>query len=104
VPGIVTVVTGKGFPDGATVDLHWSKGITPDLPEIVADDNGQFRVQVLVFHHDILGERELIASRLAGPSFPEVRATMRIGASQSTPSSWEWQRQSPLQPPLITRR
>jgi hypothetical protein len=103
-PGIVTVVTGRGFPPGATIDLNWSVGITPHLPPIVADDNGRFRVQVLVFHHDRLGERELIATRAAGPTFPEVKALMIVSASQNVPSSWGWQIRPPYGPPLIVRR
>jgi hypothetical protein len=103
-PGIVTVVTGTGFPAGATIQLRWSIGITPKLPKIVADAKGSFRVQVLVFHHDVLGERELIATRLAGPVFPSTKATMRVVASPDVPSSWDWRFSPPFGPPLIFRR
>ena len=103
-PGIVTVVSGRGFPEGARVDLNWSKGITPHLPEIVVDEDGRFRVQVLVFHHDLLGERELIATHAGGPLFPDVKSTMNVAASQNIPTTWDWHLQPPFSPPLIQRR
>ena len=103
-PGIVTIVSGRGFPDGATIQLEWSDGITPDVPPVVADDDGRFRVPVLVFHNDLIGERELIATRAAGPSFPEVREPMLVVASPSKPSTWDWANQPPFTPPLIVRR
>ena len=103
-PGIVTVVSGRGFPEGAKVELNWSKGITPHLTEIIADEDGRFRVQVLVFHHDLIGERELIATHAGGPLFPDVKAAMNVTASQDIPTTWDWQLQPPFAPPLIQRR
>jgi Tol biopolymer transport system component len=103
-PGIVTVVSGRGFPEGARVELNWSKGITPHLPEIVVDEDGRFRIQVLVFHHDRIGERELIATHAGGPLFADVKAKMNVTASQDIPTTWDWQHQPPFTPPLIQRR
>jgi hypothetical protein len=40
------------------VTLAWSRGVTPKLPTITTDADGAFRVQVLVFHNDIVGARD----------------------------------------------
>ena len=77
-PGIVTIVTGSGFPPGAGVVLSWSRGITPKLEPIVADAEGAFRVQVLVFHNDIVGARDLVATPADGTSFPAFGAAFRV--------------------------
>ena len=103
-PGIVTVVTGKGFPPNATIRLTWSIGITPKLPTIQTDGDGGFRVQVLVFHHDIVGERQLVATRAAGPIFPDVKAEFLVTISPDIPSTWDWRLNPPFTPPLIIRR
>ncbi|HEY3164504.1 MAG TPA: hypothetical protein VGJ71_09100 [Candidatus Limnocylindrales bacterium] len=103
-PGIVVFVKGTGFPAGATVVLSWSIGITPTTKKVVADDHGTFTVGVLVFHHDLIGPRELIATRVAGPLFPPAKAPMLVTTAPDMPSSYNWQLQSPLGPPLIFRR
>jgi Tol biopolymer transport system component len=102
-PGIVTVVSGSGFPAGATVSLRWSVGITPKIPKIVTAADGTFRVQVLVFHHDIVGQRLLVATRIAGALFPAAQAPMFVTTSPDVPSSYAWQG-PPFGPPLIFRR
>ncbi len=84
-PGIVTIATGSGFPPGSTVVLTWTKGITPKLPPIVADETGAFRVQVLVFHHDVLGMRGLMASPADGVSFPAFEAPFRVSEPSGQP-------------------
>ena len=87
-PGIVTVVTGSGFPPGAQLTLRWSMGITPTLGVITADAQGAFRLQVLVFHNDRIGKRDLEAQWVAGEPFPPVSAEMLITASTATPPSF----------------
>ena len=77
-PGIVTIATGSGFPPGSEVVLAWSRGITQRLPPIVADASGGFRVQVLVFHNDIVGARDLVATPADGTSFPAFGAAFRV--------------------------
>jgi Tol biopolymer transport system component len=77
-PGIVTVVTGTGFPAGAAIDLRWSVGITPTLGPIVADGSGRFRIQVLVLHGDVTGRRLLTASAVDGTAFAPVSAPMLV--------------------------
>jgi Tol biopolymer transport system component len=103
-PGIVTIVSGSGFPVGATIILSWSVGITPKLPKIVTDDKGAFRIGVLVFHHDVIGPRELIATRVAGPLFPPAQGEMLVTSAPDVPSTYNWQLEPPFGPPLIFRR
>jgi len=103
-PGLVTIVSGSGFPAGATVTLTWSIGITPTLATIVTDANGTFRVGVLIFHHDIVGLRQLIATRAAGPRFLPAQAPMLVTSAPDIPSTYGWQLQPPFGPPLIFRR
>jgi hypothetical protein len=87
-PGVVTIVEGRGFPAGATVRLAWEPGMTPTMPDVVADASGAFRVQVLVFHHDVLGDRKLVATRVGGAAFPPVDATMRVVPGQGQPPTF----------------
>jgi Tol biopolymer transport system component len=103
-PGIVTIVSGSGFPAGATVVLSWSVGITPKLAKIVTDADGKFRIGVLIFHHDVIGPRDLIAARVAGPLFPPAQAPMLVTSAPDVPSTYNWQLEPPFGPPLIFRR
>ena len=103
-PGLVTIVSGSGFPAGATLTLTWSVGITPKLAKIVTDADGKFRIGVLIFHHDIIGPRELIATRLAGPLFSPAQAPMLVTSAPDIPSTYNWQLEPPFGPPLIFRR
>jgi hypothetical protein len=84
-PGIVVIATGSGFPPGAQVRLSWSKGITPTLPVITADARGRFRVQVLVFHNDLLGTRDLRAEQVGAAPFPPVAAPMLVTPPTAMP-------------------
>ena len=54
-PAIVIIATGSGFPGETEVSLAWSRGVSRKLPTITTDAAGTFRVQVLVFHNDIVG-------------------------------------------------
>jgi hypothetical protein len=67
-PGFVPIAVGTGFPPGTTVALTWNPGISAHETVLVAAD-GTFRRQVLVFHHDQLGPRRLVAS---GTGFGDV--------------------------------
>jgi hypothetical protein len=84
-PGIVTIATGSGFPPGVEVRLAWSRGISPKLPTIVADASGAFRVQVLVFHNDVIGPRDLVASPADGTSFPSFGAAFSVAEAGGQP-------------------
>ena len=58
-PGIVVIATGTGFAPGTKVRLSWMRGQTPTLPIVRTDARGRFRNQVLVFHNDLTGPRDL---------------------------------------------
>ena len=75
----------KGFPPGVEVRLAWSRGISPKLPTIVADASGAFRVQVLVFHNDLIGPRDLVASPADGTSFPSFGAAFTVAEAGGQP-------------------
>ena len=70
----------------------------------MTDADGKFRVGVLIFHHDIVGPRELIATRVAGPLFPAAEAPMLVTSAPDIPSTYGWQLEPPFGPPLIFRR
>jgi len=87
-PGLVVNVTGSGFPAGAQVRLHWSRGISEDLPVITADATGAFSQAVLVFHNDLLGERDLVAEPAGGTGFPAVKAPLLVTEPPMGPPSF----------------
>jgi Tol biopolymer transport system component len=72
--GFVTRAVGAGFPPGASIRLIWSVGIseTPGIVEVRPD--GTIEAQALVFHHDELGYRQLLAVPVSGPRFGDVLA------------------------------
>jgi Tol biopolymer transport system component len=84
-PGIVTVVTGEGFAPNTAIALAWSRGLTPTLRPIVTDADGAFRVQVLVFHNDIPGQRDLVVRAAAGASFGELATPFFVTQAGSQP-------------------
>ena len=90
--GIVVMATGSGFPPGAQLRLRWSTGITPSLPVITADARGAFRIQVLVFHNDRTGKRDLVAESVGGSPFPPVQAQMLVTEPSMGPPGFVLQR------------
>ncbi|HET9521741.1 MAG TPA: choice-of-anchor D domain-containing protein [Candidatus Limnocylindrales bacterium] len=84
-PGIVVIATGAGFPPNAPVGLSWSRGLTPKMPAVTTDADGGFRVQVLVFHNDVIGARDLVARPLEGATFPELSAAFLVVEASSQP-------------------
>jgi hypothetical protein len=87
-PGAVVIVTGSGFPTGALVRLRWSRGISERLAVITVDASGAFRQQVLVFHNDVLGRRELLAEPAGGSPFPPVAAPLLVTESPMGPPAF----------------
>lgn len=69
-PGFVTGAVGTGFPPGVTVTLLWDPGISAPTTVQVGPD-GTFRRQMLVFYHDRIGPRRLVAT---GSGFGAVDA------------------------------
>jgi Tol biopolymer transport system component len=88
-PGIVVIATGAGFPPNTELTLAWSKGLTPKLPRIVTDARGGFRVQVLVFHNDFIGPRDLVVSPVGKTSFPPFGTSFLVTESSSEPPRFE---------------
>jgi hypothetical protein len=84
-PGIVTIVEGSGFPSNTPVVLTWSPGITSRTDPVLTDDQGDFRVPMLVFHNDRTGPRELQAAPFDGTAFPPVAATMLVTRPSAVP-------------------
>ena len=87
-PGVVTIVVGRGFPAGAVVHLTWDRGIPAWIHDVTANASGGFRIQVLIFHHDLLGIRDLVASPVDGASFPAVRARMQVVTGPAQPPTF----------------
>jgi hypothetical protein len=58
--GTVVTVNGFDFRPNATVSLQWSRGIgSTRTIDLVADADGAFSRQILLFHHDFSGARSL---------------------------------------------
>ncbi|MFJ6675405.1 HYR domain-containing protein [Actinosynnema sp. NPDC091369] len=72
--GFVPRATGRSFPPGATVRLGWTAGLSPTPGEVVVRPDGTFEAQVLVFHNDRIGVRQLEAAPVVGPAFGPVRS------------------------------
>lgn len=87
--GTVVVATGSGFPAGTQVGLTWSTGITPALPIVTADAKGGFRIGVLVFHHDVVGPRNLVATWVGGPEFPSLEVPMLVTVRSVMPPGFD---------------
>ncbi|WP_127573075.1 DUF11 domain-containing protein [Georgenia faecalis] len=74
VPGEATLAYGVDFPPGAEIDLAWDPGITSWRGPFVVRPDGTLRVPVLIVPKDQLGNRDLTATSVAGPTFGEVTA------------------------------
>ena len=88
-PGIVTIVTGAGFPPDTELTLSWSRGLTPKMPVVRTGRDGTFRVQMLVFHNDLIGRRDLVVSPARGGSFPPIGTAFLVVESSSEPPRFE---------------
>jgi hypothetical protein len=86
-PGTVVIVDGSGFPDGAKVTLRWSRGITQRMDPITAT-GGTFHAQMLVFHNDLTGPRDLIAAPVDGTSFPTVSSPVLVTKPSAIPPTF----------------
>ena len=86
-PGVVTTVEGRGFPAGSVVHLTWDRGIPGRIHDVTVNASGRFRIQVLIFHHDQLGIRDLVASAVDG-TFPSVEARMQVVAGPAQPPTF----------------
>jgi Tol biopolymer transport system component len=103
-PGIVVIATGSGFPGNTELTLAWSRGITPTMAPIRTDVRGNFRVQVLVFHNDVIGTRDLVASPAGSVSFLPVATRFLVVESQSEPPRFEPGDPGANRPPTLVFR
>ncbi|WP_412543386.1 hypothetical protein R8Z50_13170 [Longispora sp. K20-0274] len=67
--GQVAMATGRDFPPGTRLRLTWSLGISTIPGEVTVAADGTFAGQVLVFHLDRVGTRELRAEYASGTRF-----------------------------------
>jgi WD40-like Beta Propeller Repeat len=103
-PGIVVIATGSDFPPNTEIGLTWSRGLTPKLPVVKTDAKGGFRVQVLIFHHDLVGPRDLVATPRAGTGFPPFGAVFLVVESPSQPPRFIVQGPYADRPPMLVMR
>lgn len=88
-PGIVTIAEGMGFPPNTEIVLEWTPGIDEHRAPIVTDDAGAFRTQVLVFHHDVEGPRDLLASPADGSAFLPIAVSFFVSKPTNTPPRFD---------------
>ncbi|HEY6569145.1 MAG TPA: hypothetical protein VIZ22_02595 [Candidatus Limnocylindrales bacterium] len=84
-PGLVVVATGSDFPPNSLVRLSWSRGTTPTMPAVRAGADGRFTAQVLVFHNDLTGPRDLRADPVTPGAFPRATARLLVTRPSVTP-------------------
>jgi hypothetical protein len=65
-PGFVAILRGTDLPVGTTVNVAWDRGITPQQTTGIVGPDGTVTIQVLVFHHDLLGLRQLLVTPSPG--------------------------------------
>ncbi len=65
-PGIVTLLRGTDLPVGTTVNVAWDRGITQQQTTGIVGPDGTVTIQMLVFHHDLLGLRQLLVTPSPG--------------------------------------
>ncbi len=91
-PGLVTQAVGVDFPPGTRVRLAWTVGVSETPGEVTVGPDGRFAAQVLVFHRDLLGRRELTATPLTGPAYAPPRSPFLVVARSLQPPSFQTRR------------
>jgi hypothetical protein len=102
-PGTVVIATGAGFPGDTLVTLAWSRGVRPNVPIMTSGDGG-FRVQVLVFHNDIVGRRDLIATLVGSAASRSLRAPFLVVEASGEPPRFIVQSPYDDRPPTLVMR
>lgn len=77
-PGRPTRVTGTDFPPGAVVEVKWDGGLVSQSTEVAVAAGGTFTATLLVFGHDQLGQRDVLADPVSGPAFGTVKAPFLV--------------------------
>jgi hypothetical protein len=88
-PGIVTIAEGRDFPPNTEIILDWTAGIDQRRAPVMTDDAGAFRTQVLVFHHDVEGPRDLVASPADGTAFLPIAVSFFVSKPTNTPPRFD---------------
>lgn len=65
-PGIVAILRGMDLPVGTQVNVAWDRGITQQQTSGIVGPDGTVTIQMLVFHHDLLGLRQLLVTPTPG--------------------------------------
>jgi uncharacterized repeat protein (TIGR01451 family) len=81
--GFVARASGRDFPPGATIVLRWRPGIGRAV--VVADASGRFTTSMLVFHHDQLGPRQLVATPAHSGAFDATQAPFLVVLGTAEP-------------------
>lgn len=91
-PGIVTTALGTGFPPGVPVDFAWTIGVLPPgVQTVVTAPDGTFTFEILIFPHDTVGARQLVASRdPISPNFAPVMADFLVVPGSVQPNDFSW--------------
>ena len=91
-PGIVTTAMGTGFPPGAKVDFAWTVGVLPPgVATVVTTATGTFTFEILIFPHDTIGARQLVASRdPTSPNFASAMADFLVVEGSVQPNDFSW--------------
>jgi Tol biopolymer transport system component len=103
-PGIVIIAIGSGFPANIDVSLRWSRGITQNRLTVTTDAAGGFRKQVLVYHNDIVGVRDLVASPVGSTVFTPFAAPFLVVEASSTPPRFIDRSPYDNRPPTLVMR
>jgi len=84
--GLVVTVRGFNFRPNATIGLRWSRGIGSSRTiDVTADADGAFSRQVLIFHHDFAGVRELNVEASDDPFAADVSVSFVVVPGSGSP-------------------
>ncbi len=91
-PGAVTTAMGTGFPPSAKVDFAWTVGLLPPgVATVVTSATGTFTFEILIFPHDTIGTRQLVASRdPSSPNFASAKADFLVVQGSVQPNDFSW--------------
>ena len=91
-PGTVTTAIGTGYPPSAKVDFTWTVGIiATGAATVVTTTSGTFTFEILIFPHDTIGARQLVARRdPSAPNFVTTKANFLVVQGSVQPNDFSW--------------
>jgi hypothetical protein len=102
---MVVTVEGANFRPGAQVSLRWDRGIgSTRTIDVVADADGAFSRQVLIFPHDFLGVRQLLVASTDDQFATDITAEFLVVAGRGSPPAFVVGGRSPDLPGQIVIR